>query len=311
MYMINRILPYIELNNIASVENFLSIFNQSHIDDIFSMIHNFQTISESNQRLLVETYIDVSNTALSNVRNTDLSIQEQNSIKIITYFLVFLATKAENTLNSSNNENISSITGKKTSKKSSKKSSLFDWNDWNERVLDLLLLFLELDQSKLWKMSLIKENFLSCIWNIALQMIENRPNNVLSHDKSVKRQCIHIISLSLRYFGNSSNSGLYSTLSTSFIDCLLRCEHMAIAVAEICTNHSSNQQKNKNSLLLLNNELMNEISQMNFSQVSLNGIKNIGLFIESFAKYSGYKMIAYLPMMMKQLDCSAHQIRLT
>ena len=65
-------------------------------------------------------------------------------------------------------------------------------------------------------------------------------------------------------------------------------------------------------------EFLEEVSSINegkqghsnsSSSAATAGMKHIGIFIEDLAKFNSSTMIANLPIIMKQLDSDAHQVR--
>ena len=70
---------------------------------------------------------------------------------------------------------------------------------------------------------------------------------------------------------------------------------------------------------MLTREFLEEVSSINegkqgqagtsSSSAATAGMKHIGIFIEDLAKFNSSTMIANLPIIMKQLDSDAHQVR--
>ena len=193
--------------------------------------------------------------------------------------------------------------GRKGGKAASKASEGdFSWVDYRPLVLDLILKAVSLEPSVLWAMGVVPESFLAASWSFALELLETRPAGVAGAggaEARTRATCQQIISTCTGNFASSATSCGYAALSTSILDALLRSEPFASSAAEICSHCPQG----------LLSELFGEVSRMNLAALPAGGVKNIGAFIEALAKVNPQLMTAQLPVVMKQLDSGAHQIR--
>lgn len=260
---------------------------QSQYDEIFSFISYFDQLSNSNKATFIEALIDLSSVSIDEFDN-DVSLK--TTVKVFVYFLSALVNKIESTSNNLNEKKVKSNKSKQIS---------FDWNDWNVKVLDVFIHYFKCDQSKLWKMSIVNENFLNAIWSNVLLILENHSTSQ-SNDKQLRHSGTQVILHCLNYF--HSSNGSYTTLTTSLLDSLLRHEHLSHVISDLTSS-------SKASNITLTKELLSEISNLNMNTMNSNSIKNIGNYLEVFCKSNASHMLHYLPLLMRQLDSPAHQIR--
>lgn len=292
----NYFIAIIIVNLALSSTNIEELAHQDAIDDVVKLIHNLDSFASSNKYAFVEAMHDIASHAIQDVtRSLSLTSVKKNAVKIVVYLLGMLSDKLESSSSHSSEANPSSKSKKVTSK--SKDSSRFDGNDWVVKCLPLIQMFLEdVDQSKLWSMGIINDNFLTSIWKLGLKAIENRTSGVSSQDKLVRHYGVQLICACVKHFG--SGSGGYSTLSAALLDGLLGLEHVAVSTSDVASKSSH-----------LAKELFQEISQMTMKNISSNGLKHLSLFLETFGKANSSMIISLLPLIMKQIDSSAHQIR--
>lgn len=270
---------------------------QAQIDGLFTLIRHFNTFSDVIRSSILELIVDLATFAIEQMKE-DIDQDSRQGIKILFYFLFALLGKGDSSLT----ENSSSKTSKKSKSKTANLSDS-SWNHYHVRMLDLTLAFLENDRNVcLWSMGIMHENFVATIWQPCLQQLIARCSNHSSHDKQVKSFCVSIIVSSVKFFGNPKNSGSYAALTSALLDTVISFENMAPIVSEICSKSSEICDH-------INSELFGDIGNMNMSQVSSSGLKNIGGFLDAMARENSDIVSKYFPVLLPQLDSSAHQIR--
>jgi hypothetical protein len=180
-----------------------------------------------------------------------------------------------------------------------------DWVTLRNACLVTLERALSMPANSLWAMGSVHENFLSIHWQYVVKILEAKPVGVKTglggFDKEVRSRCLRIMSICVAAFGSPESSGSYPTLVSSLLEALMRTEHMSAVTAEICQACTP----------MLTREFLEEVSSINDgkTQTATAGMKNIGIFIEDLARFNSSTMIANLPIIMKQLDSDAHQVR--
>lgn len=310
--MSNNIFTISEISDIACGGN-LSRLQQDHVDDIYSLVSGFDSLSDPLRRQVIECMIDLSSNVVSTMTSVskkkssiDFCSNEKNSCFTVIFFLASLISK-NNVASETNN---SGATKKVKSSKSSKAgSSQFDWSEWYFSSLDILKTFLEIDQTNIWKMGLVQENFLSCIWSSAYKILESTVSSSTAYEKQLRAKCSNVILLSMNYFGDAGLRGCCSLLASTLISGMLQHEHIANAAAMLCCGGNIGELKGiEKTAISLTKEIFHEISHMDMKGKSIKPA-NIGIFIELFAKSNGQAMVASLPLVMQLMDCPAHQIR--
>lgn len=188
-----------------------------------------------------------------------------------------------------------------------------DWVTLRKACMITLERVLAVPANYMWTMGSIHENFLAAGWQYVVKILEAKPIGIKTglggFDKEMRSMCIRIVSKSVSHFGNPESSGSYPTLISGLLESLMRTEHMTAVTAEICQACTP----------MLTREFLEEVSSINegkqgqpsssSSSGATAGMKHIGIFIEDLAKFNSSTMIANLPIIMKQLDSDAHQVR--
>ena len=233
--------------------------------------------------------------------------KQKNTIKIVLYFFLVLCSKIELIAKKANEKIADNITVPKNKGRGKKaKKNLLDDDEedddsniafslpfWRPKLLTTVQHVISIDSSAIWTMGIVHESFLMLLTKLPLQILEGEGS---APEASLKSMCIKsIVDFSARYTGSCNY------LLTSFIDAICRCEHMGAVVSNIL--------KQTNGLLAA--ELMAEIGHMNMSEVakSGNGVKNVGVFLVSFAEVCPSLVAQYLPSIMHQIDSDVYQIR--
>lgn len=239
----------------------------------------------------------------ANKEKAKISTEEGANLNILAFFLASLILKVES-LSAAAQSAAPTTTGGgkkgKVAKSKASQESHFDWDDWNTAAVETLLAYLFIDQGKLWKMGIVQESFLSAMYSSAYQLIEHHPGNSQAHDKTLKSLSVRLISKCMSHLQSaSSQSGSLSSLSTTLFTGLLQYEHVAPITAQLCVGNTTAAKG-------LMAELLNEILSQKSTSV---GIKNVGLFLETYAKLYAQGLVSCLPLLMTLLDYPAFQIR--
>jgi hypothetical protein len=305
---------------------------QSEVDKLYSIISGFQGLNAENRAVFVRNLCELSSRMLdSAASNADGAssgdMDTKNAIKIVLYFLQQLAFKAEQTVATKTSEIIQqdddmdfsetpAPSQKKTAKskagaakkggKSAAAAGTFDWSKCRTSVLELLERTISNECLSIWTMGIIPENFVRGLWKYPLSLLESKPQGLSgtsSVDIAARDSCVTLVVNCIKTFGSIKSTGSYSALSAATIDSLTKYEHMCNQVSEIASLANDANMNGKQFVA----ELMNDIANTNMATVP--SVKNIGSFLESFAKATPIGMVSYLPILRCQIDSQAHQIR--
>ncbi len=272
----------------------------------FWAIKEYLTLSDSLKHALSHFLLEAAKSIVDVVNgNQALTPARKHNCKKLLYYFVQHCHVAES---SKSKEQFEAMGKAKGGKKKKAADDHFDWTVLRRQCLASLHQLISSNISVLWTMSIVEESFTHLVWSYALDLLETRPlgmSGSTQQDASCRATCVEIIAKTTKYFGNSLSSASFAALCTASIDALLRTEHMCGQVAELCKQEAAQPHSNH----VLTSEVFAEVSQMNMNMVPSQGVKHIGLFIESFARLSPQVLAQLFPLVIKLVDSPAHQIR--
>ncbi len=246
-----------------------------------------------------------------------LNATKKNNAKKSMYYFMQLILKAEHTHGIGSKGDLGLLSGEGGSTKAStgrkgksSSSSAFDWIECRRNCLETLHEIVAFKLSYFWTMGLVEETFTTTIWRYCLDLLESKPVGIAGNgfnESNSRSLCVLIIGKSIGHFGNSLTSGSYAALANACIDCIKKAEHMSNIIAEII-----HQESVLHHSQLIAREITTEIVKMhqgNAANQSAQGIKNIGLFLESFAKVDTAVFSQYMPILVKLIDEQAYHLR--
>ena len=301
-YILNTLLLCAELKFISGE------ISQDNIDLIYNLINLLGDLSQNQIKDFVESLYHIATESFECCCDSECTSELKSSMKIMMYFLMNLCHKLEKTSNCQSNTEVSGKTGKGKTAKSSK-VNVFMWIEWRALCLECIHKVLQADQSTIWSMGIVHENFLRLAWTYALELLENKPDGISGTGKvetGTRRVCTGVLALSMRQLELSTASSVGAGV-TSFVAALIesicRHEHMGSVIAELCANARTGS--------VVCAELMNEVGGMNMLELSRGGagVKHLGTFLTSLAESSPEVITLYLPLIMNHIDSDVYQIR--
>jgi hypothetical protein len=306
----------------------------------FWAIKDFDSLPVSLQHQVVVSLRELTRYVLDNAMD-GLSLQKKNNSKKVLYYFVQCVVKAErfvsgggSTSTSSNqNSNNNSTNNRKKPAGKSSKTTAFDWPDLRRECLSLLDRLVSSKLSVFWAMGLVEENFTTAIWRYALSLCEDKPAGLAGQsqqDIQSRATAVAVVSKTSAHFGSTTTSGSVAALSAACLNALLKHEHMAVLVAEIVrqqsavinsnsnnfnngsTNDSANSNSNNSSANVapqMAHELVSDIAKLSVQSLSAQSLKNVSLFVEALARLDTALFTQFLPLLVKHIDCPAHQLR--
>ncbi len=282
------------------IDEFGLVLEQSNITDLYCLISGIEDMSLENRAYLADCVIELADKAVDTITDK-LKSHGKNNVKILVYYLQVMAAKYEQLEKADEGLSANGASGKSKSKKVAKKASdEFCWADVRPHCLELFLRVLTVDQSYLWQMGIVQENFLNGLWTLPMQILEERPlgtYGVGHKEVSVRSRCMNIIAVCTTRFGSTGRA----TITTALVDAITRNEHIDKIATEIC----------RKAHVSLSAEVMQEIARMNMNELSKSGagVKNVGSFIVTFAEHHPAAMFTCLPIIINQLDADVWTIR--
>jgi condensin complex subunit 1 len=280
---------------------------------IFTLIKGFAALSDSCKLSLVEDLSELVKLGLDELVGKSLTDTAKLNGKKVLFYFIQLIHKAEEAMGAGNN----STGNEKSAKSKSSKKKIggeFNWSqDIRKTCLSTLKEIVASEIGQFWTMGIIEESFLKSIWSYCVDLLVERPAGISgngSAEIASRGLTIHIIGSIVRHFGSVSISGSYCALATALLDGIIRTEHMAGYVGEICHQEKvQSGQAGHAQPIAVTMELIAEISKMNLGLVSAQGVKNISSFVEAYSKADPESFSLFIPTMIKQVDSPAHQMR--
>ena len=289
---------------ISSSDGGLDVLTQDTIDVFYNLIANFRNLSDENKDLFAQSFTELSALAIETIKEK-LSVEKKNARKQVVYFLVEFLKINEEVAKEENAEieKLATQKGTKVLSKGKAKTAdqTYSWTDWRHSCLKLIFQAVCSEPSHLWNMGVVQENYLRGMWASALSMLVDKPKGMGGPgvlESTIRGLCVAIITRCASLFGSGSG-GSIGALSSALLDAVIKTEHMANFVAEIC---------NKSKQTPLCREVLLAISHLHITSMSL-GAKNIGSFIEALARVNPVLMSSHLATLKGQIDSPAHQIR--
>jgi condensin complex subunit 1 len=287
--------------------------NGSVNQQIFTLIKTFATLSDDCKLSLVEDLSELVKLGLDELVGKSLTDAAKiNGKKTFFYFIQLIHKAEENMATGSNSSGGDKLAKGKTSKK--KSGGEFNWSQGiRKKCLCTLKEIVTSEIGQYWTMGIIEESFLKNIWSYCVDLLVERPAGISGNGNveiASRGLAIQILGSIVRHFGSITTSGSYCALATALLDGILRTEHMAGYVGEICHQEKvQSGQVGHAQPLAVTMELIAEISKMNLGLVSAQGVKNISSFIEAYSKADPESFSLFIPTMIKQVDSPAHQMR--
>lgn len=262
-----------------------------------------------NQSMFVQYLVDLAKASVDQLSDA-ATTAEKNTYKKILYLFQHICIKLES--NYKNSGGLGAAPAASKAKGGKKKSSDegFCWPDLRVYALDVLEQLVLSNLSASWPMGLVQESFLSNVWSYTLKLLIERPAGIggTAHKEIAARAtCVRIFARTVSHFGSAKSSASYATVSTALLEAIVQHEHFAGTVgAELCAQCRHTAPAQGSQVVA---EVLSDICRMNYAAMPASSIKNIASFVEAFAKSAPACISETFPILVKQLDSPAHQIR--
>ncbi|XP_061573058.1 condensin complex subunit 1 isoform X2 [Cololabis saira] len=176
-----------------------------HFDTGYSLLQHFNSVDpgvkEDALELLVQVVGSLSTSLPALLMSTSISASERkeklNAVKMSVFLLCKLTENLESV---SYRQSIVTAPGK-GGKKNKAGEGLMQWDSEREKVLQALIQLLQLDIRSLWNLSLVEEEFISCVTCCCYKLLENP---TISHVKSkpTRDGIIHLLGLLIKKYNH-------------------------------------------------------------------------------------------------------------
>ncbi len=186
--------------------------------------------------------------------------------------------------------------GRKATKKDSESSSTWQTETQKEAILSIMIHTLELDLSRLWKMTYPEDEFLSLFATTAYSMLEDPAN---AKSKVIKRCLFLLISILVKKYNQAPG------VVNSLINMLHKFEHLPPHIAELME-----VMVNEFKCTQIVGDIIREIARMNPKEARDNcGVKNISLFLAALGERVPRHVLPNISVLLPHLNGESYMMR--
>ncbi|XP_072250130.1 condensin complex subunit 1 isoform X2 [Leuresthes tenuis] len=275
-----------------------------HFDTGYSVLQHFNSVDlavkEDTMELLVQVVSGLAVSLPALLVSTSLSAAERKEKLNAVKMSVFLLCKLSESLESvSYRQCIVTTPGKGGKKSKSGAEGLLQWDSERERVLQSLVQLLQLDIRSLWSLSLVEEEFISCVTCCCYKLLENP---TISHVKSKPtRDCIiHLLGLLIKKYNHLLGAGV------KVIQLLQHFEQLSSVFAQAVSVWSTEY-----GVRAIIGEVIREIGQKSSEELARegSGVKAFATFLSELGSLVPELMIPNISVLITHLEGESHTMR--
>ncbi|TNN51907.1 Condensin complex subunit 1 [Liparis tanakae] len=234
---------------------------------------------------------------LSSTSTTTAERKEKlNAVKMSVYLLCKLTETFES---DSCRQCIITAPGKGGKKGKGGADGLLQWDSEREKVLQALIQLLQLDIRSLWSLSLVEEEFISCVTCCCYKLLENP---TISHVKSKPtRDCIiHLLGVLIKKYNHLLGA------SVKVIQLLQHFEQLSSVFAQAVSVWSTEY-----GVRAIIGEVIREIGQRSSEELAreASGVKAFSSFIAELGSLVPELMLPNISVLITHLDGESHTMR--
>uniref|UniRef100_A0A672RV31 Condensin complex subunit 1 n=1 Tax=Sinocyclocheilus grahami TaxID=75366 RepID=A0A672RV31_SINGR len=222
--------------------------------------------------------------------------QQLNAVKMS----VFLLCKLTETLESdSYRETIVTAPSKGRKKDKAAGKGLLQWDSERETVLQCLTQLLQLDIRTLWSLSLVEEEFVSCVTCCCYKLLENPTINHMK-SKSTRDAIIHVLGIMVKKYNHMLGA------CVKVIQLLQHFEQLASVCAQAVASWSSEY-----GVKVIVGEIMREIGQKSSEELARegSGVKAFSSFLSELGTLVPETMIPNISVLLTHLEGESPSLR--
>ncbi|KAM3614228.1 uncharacterized protein V6R79_011452 [Siganus canaliculatus] len=274
-----------------------------HFDTGYSVLQHFNSlelsVKEDTLDLLVQVVSGLAASLPSLLISTSVSAAERkekaNAVKMSVYLLCKLTESLESL---SHRQSIVTAPGK-GGKKGKTGEGLMQWDSEREKVLQALVQLLQLDIRSLWNLSLVEEEFVSCVTCCCYKLLENP---TISHVKSKPtRDCIiHLLGVLIKKYNHLLGA------SVKVIQLLQHFEQLSSVFAQAVSVWSTEY-----GVRAIIGEIIREIGQKSSEELARegSGVKAFASFLSELGALVPELLIPYISVLITHLEGESHTMR--
>uniref|UniRef100_A0A8C1PRZ3 Condensin complex subunit 1 n=1 Tax=Cyprinus carpio TaxID=7962 RepID=A0A8C1PRZ3_CYPCA len=256
--------------------------NQYVVQDVLSVkqlpshINSFKAALRSQGPLCILEYFDTAYSVLQHCRTVDVAVKEDTLELLIQGYIL--------------NISLCLSQGRKKDKVAGK--GLLQWDSERETILQCLTQLLQLDIRTLWSLSLVEEEFVSCVTCCCYKLLENP---TISHvkSKSTRDAIIHVLGIMVKKYNHMLGA------CVKVIQLLQHFEQLASVCAAAVASWSSEY-----GVKAIVGEIMREIGQKSSEELARegSGVKAFSSFLSELSTLVPETMIPNISVLLTHLE---------
>lgn len=275
-----------------------------HFDTGYSVLQHINSVDlavkEETLELLIQVVSSLAGSLPAILISTSTSTAERkeklNAIKMSVFLLCKLTESLES---DSYRQSIITAPGKGGKKSKSGGEGLMQWDSEREKVLQALIQLLQLDIRPLWNLSLVEEEFISCVTCCCYKLLENP---TISHVKSkpTRDGIIHLLGLLIKKYNHLLGA------SVKVIQLLQHFEQLSSVFAQAVFVWSTEY-----GVRAIIGEVIREIGQKSSEELARegSGVKAFASFLSELGALVPELMIPNISVLITHLEGESHTMR--
>ncbi|KAL0985119.1 hypothetical protein UPYG_G00153120 [Umbra pygmaea] len=275
-----------------------------HFDTCYSVLQHCHTVDlnvkEDTLELLVQVVSGLSVSLPSLLLNASLSAPDRKEQLNAVKMSVFLLCKLTEILESDSYRQVIVTAPSKGSKKGKAAGDgLLQWDSERETVLQALTQLLQLDIRSLWSLSLVEEEFVSCVTCCCYKLLENPTINHVK-SKSTRDAIIHLLGVHVKKYNHLLGA------SVKVMQLLQHFEQLSSVCAQAVSVWSTEY-----GVKAIVGEVMREIGQKSSEELSRegSGVKAFSSFLSELATLVPDTMIPNISVLLTHLEGESPSMR--
>lgn len=274
-----------------------------HFDTGYSLLQHSKSVElsvkEDALELLIQVVAGLAASLPALLLSTTTPAAERkenlNAVKMSVYLLCKLTEMLES---DSYRQNIITAPGK-GGKKGKSGEGMYQWDSEREAVLQALVQLFQLDIRSLWNLSLVEEEFISCVTCCCYKLLEN-PTVGHVKSKPTRDGIIHLLGIMIKKYNHLLGA------SVKVIQLLQHFEQLSSVFAQAVSVWSMEY-----GVRAVIGEVIREIGQKSSEELSRegSGVKAFAAFVSELGSLVPELIIPYISVLITHLEGESHTMR--
>ncbi|XP_061919776.1 condensin complex subunit 1 isoform X1 [Entelurus aequoreus] len=274
-----------------------------HFDTAYSVLQHTHSVDLSVKEDTLELLVQVVNSLATSLPvlllSTSVSAAERKEKLNAVKMSVFLLCKITEYLESDSYRQSIITTSGKSGKKTKTGERLLQWDSERDSVLQALVQLLQLDIRSLWNLSLVEEEFISCVTCCCYKLLENP---TISHVKSkpTRDGIIHLLGVLIKKYNHLLGA------SVKVIQLLQHFEQLSSVFAQAVCVWSTEY-----GMRAIIGEVIREIGQKSSEELARegSGVKAFAAFLSELGALLPELLIPNISVLITHLEGESHTMR--